>query len=200
MFCIPLSIIIMHPVCMSQTTSRQLLESWMDASRGNLHFSKWRAKRKDHAIMLCGLAKKFKNNKERDWILGHLSTTDLPLLARHVLKELDDRGIVHSHESSRQQKALLLLKHMAEGLESPSPPTPVLIVKAPGREELAAMAREVVRTHTFGEHCVPYAYKFNASINHLWLLRRRVSICHHPTSLSPPVHPSCTHRAPSVCI
>ena len=156
---------------MPQTTSRQLLEAWMDESRGNLHFSKWRAKRKDHAIKLCGLTKHYKNNKQRDWILGHLATTNLPLLGREVLRELDERNIVHSHESSRQQKALLLLKHMTEGLEAPSPPGPVLIVKAPGRKELATMAREVVRTHTFGEHCVPYAYKFNASINHLWLLR-----------------------------
>lgn len=170
---------------MSQTTSRQLLESWMDESRGNLHFSKWRAKRKDHAIMLCGLAKKFKNNKARDWILGHLSTTDLPLLARQVLKELDERGIVHSHESSRQQKTLLLLKHMAEGMTTPSPPAPVRTVKAPGREELATMAREIVRTHTFGEHCVPYVYKFNPAINHLWLLRRRVSrVCDSMVTVS----------------
>ena len=145
---------------MEVSTSKELLERWMDPVNGNTHFTKWRKKRKSLAIKLCGL-KQRRNNTERNSILTNLARCELPLDADKVLAKLKELGVTFGTGTSKKQLAYILFCHLDPELTPPAPPTAVLTVPDPDREDLALKVAAVLKTHTFGEHCVPNAYRFD---------------------------------------
>ena len=160
------------------TTSSALIADWSDPTRGNEHYTKWRAKKKKKAITQCGLsASKYTNNAGRNEILGHLAATDLPLNAGEVLRKLQSENILFAGASSRQQLAYILLRNMTPAGGLPVlyvQSEPVLRVTGPTREMLAVEARKVSATHVFDVEVVPCAYKLESTLL-LWKARRSVS-------------------------
>ena len=123
-------------------TSRAEITRRVDCARGKRHFTKWTNKELDEAIKACGLAcSKFGNKKKKCGIVHHLSITDLPTDMGAVWRKIQTDSINPTGATSPQQRAYLLLCHMAVGLTPPKPKEPTRKLIAPSRILLAAEAR-----------------------------------------------------------
>ena len=168
------------PFIMTETmdTSRSLIGAWMGVQNDKMAFLKWNAKRRKQCITACGLASsKYSNKRSQNEILTHLASADLPLDAGKVLSELKRLDIVYAGASNIKQMAYVLLQHITTSGVLPKLyvcEDPVLTIVGPERSTLAQEAKKVITTHTFGSHCIPYAYRFNEVIQHLWKPRREV--------------------------
>ena len=75
-----------------------------------------------------------------------------------------------------KQFALLLLQHMAEGMEISGAPKPVEVTTGPSAELLADTARCVLFDRIQSHTSVPWAYRQCDTLRKLWPLRRQVSV------------------------
>ena len=140
------------------TNSKSLIEEWMDPARGNRHFTKWIKDKQRKAIRTCGLSlSNYTNKSKRTEILTHLASTELPINPGAVMSELHRLSINYAGASSRQQFAYVLLREITTAGELPVlyVTRAAIVVTAPTRDNLATVARDVLKTHIFDSHHVP---------------------------------------------
>ena len=153
-------------------TSKELIHARIHSDRGHAEFRSWKEKEKAKAIGDCGLAKyKYGNSDSRNRILGHLSTTDLPLCPDQVKISLKHIRVIFVSNSTPQQLAYLLLTHLADGLTPEPEPVPAQPIMTPPRDLLANHARLICWSRISDVEHIPPVYR---SCPHLWQRRRAV--------------------------
>ena len=126
---------------------------------------------------MCGLASsKYKNARERNAILQHLSETELPIDPGEVQRLIRGLGLAPSGSSSLQQFAFFLLSFMSESLPFPPwKPKPVMEIVMPTPELLAKAADTTIKRELGDDDDCPYAYlKAGDDGARLWQFRRFV--------------------------
>ena len=142
-------------------------------ARGKRHFTKWINKELNEAIQACGLASsQFGNKTDKCDIVKHLAITDLPTNMGKVWQKIQADNINPTGASSPQQRAYLLLCHMAVGLTPPPPKQPLITVLVPDRALLTAKARVLLWDWLKEPGVSPSAYRGLGE--DLWCMRRRV--------------------------
>ena len=141
------------------------------------HFSRWKANEQKKVIQDCGLASSNYGNKaKRIEIISHLLSVDLPLDPRLVWSAIREQNLPLAGAKNPKQFALLLLEHMAEGMEISGAPEPAEVTTGPSAELLADTARCVLFDRIQPDTSVPWAYRQCDTLRKLWPLRRQVGV------------------------
>ena len=160
---------------MADIYSKDIITRMMNAERENKHFTKWSEEAKKNAIRKCGIASsKFKNKTERDTMLTHLHSTNLPVDPSEVQRQIRLLGLPPSGARSLQQFAFYLLSFLCEALPFPPwRPIPIVTIVPPTITTLCEQARAVCKARIPDEP--PYAYRLqDGKLVDLWVLRRKM--------------------------
>lgn len=162
---------------MSNDVSSVLITRRMNATGVYRHFSRWKADEQKKVIQDCGLASSHYGNKaKRIEIISHLLSVDLPLDPGVVLRTIKEQNLPWARFNNRKQFALLLLQHMADGMEITEAPEPAEATTGPSAELLADTARCVLFDRIQPDTSVPWAYRQCDTLQNLWPIRREVCV------------------------